>query len=736
MSEPTTDAPEGESGPPPEGVAEAAIARGAWLRAWLIAGVGAAAFEVTASLATDLPFSAGGALLVTALASLTALLGAGITRILELFAGRGSLWRAAEGLRDAFAPSAPSAHPVRARRTTALLLALPLGLLTLCALSAAAAYAVVPRAESPEFIALTLGLLAPWLVGLSVLPALAVRRLLLARRRLPSPRATALALLVASVAALVVIVATQHDTLAHLGAHALVPPLMLLGLSLVVFVARPRGLAHPTRVALAVAVLASIAVVACWRLPRARSFTTRATWSAGYLVAGLQAATDLDRDGVGSFPFGADCAPLDGTRSPLAREEPGNGVDENCDGRDTLVASADHAGGVAPIAPLTGEQPDLYLVTVDALRADHLGFMGYETHPTSPDLDTLAEHGVVFERAYSQDSGTAPSMWSLMVGKTPFQVDLVAEGFPPNYADSETTLAEHLKAAGYTTHARLCGSLFTSATWNLRRGFDEWQEVCQRRPRELGPYVVDSARPLITPPGDDDPASGQVRPPRFVWLHFFDAHHPYVDHAALNFGTQPIDLYDEEIRYVQTFVAEAIRLALDEGHARPRFVVLSSDHGENFGDHGRDPHARTLYREVIHVPLVVFGAGLEGRRVREPVALGDLFPTFLNLAGVPTPPSSTMESLVPVLLGGRPAPDRAVFQENSWSRPTHHVKAMVLGRHHLIRDLTDDTTELYDMLADPRERVNRFDDGIPNQADLVRRLEAFIETTNIPEAYR
>ena len=221
-----------------------------------------------------------------------------------------------------------------------------------------------------------------------------------------------------------------------------------------------------------------------------------------------------------------------------------------------------------------------------------------------------------------------------------------------------------------------------------------------------------------------------------MWLHFFDPHHPYVDHPALEFGDQSMDLYDEEIRYVQEFVAEAIRLALDDGHARPRFVVLSADHGENFSEHGRDPHARTLYREVTHVPLVFFGAELEARRVAAPVALGDVFPTFLNLAGVPTPSRTTMESLMPTLLGGRPDPARAIFQENSWSRPTHHVKAMILGRYHLIRDLTDDTTELYDMVADPRERVNRIDGGIAEQSDLLRRMEAFIATTNIPEAYR
>lgn len=736
MSEPTTDAPASASGSRRGQDAGARTTAGAWLRAWLLGGLGTAAFELAASAVTDLPFSLGGAVLVTALATLSALLAAGVTLGLERLAGPGSLDAGAAALRAVMARGGSSTDPGAARRASASLLTLPILLLALVGLSACAAFVVVTGAEEPAFIALALGALSPVLLGLAALLALAVRRGLLAMARLPSPRVAAAGWLVVLILLAAAVVTRHHETVAHLGAHALVPPLVLVVVSLTLYVAVPRSLRHPGRVALAVALGASLTIVACWRMPRARSFTTRATWSAGYLVAGLQAASDLDRDGVASFPFGADCAPLDGSRSPLAREVPGNHVDENCDGLDTLVAAADDAGGIDAIDPLTGDQPDLYLITVDALRADHLGFMGYDGHPTSPDLDALAEQGVVFERAYSQDSGTAPSMWSLMVGKTPFQVELVASGFPPNYADSETTLAEHLKAAGYTTHARLCGSMFAAPAWNLRRGFDEFEEVCHRRPRELGPFVVDSARPLVTAPSDDAPEAERVRPPRFVWLHFFDPHHPYVDHPDIAFGDQSIDLYDEEIRYVQTFVAEALRLALGEGHARPRFVALSADHGENFSEHGRDPHARTLYREVTHVPLVFFGSGLEARRVANPVALGDLFPTLLNLAGLPTPPSSTMESLVPTLLGGQPDPARAIFQENSWSRPTHHVKAMILGRYHLIRDMTDDTTELYDMVADPRERNNRFDSGVAAQADLLRRMEAFIPTTNIPEAYR
>ncbi len=718
------------------------------LRAWG-AGAAAAAFaELLLAVLAHERLGLGGVLLVVSLWTLTGLVAAWGVRALAALVWPGGALAFRRAVRDAWQSddgTSPSAS--KSRVASAGLLGGVVAGVTMAGLLGALAYLVVENAHSHALMAIALGLASPLVGGLALGLGSALRRRLLKRTSpLPTFRTwlslAGLTLLVAVSLAL----ALRLETLQLLGAHTLMLPGGAFLVALVVFVAssdradkagpmRPLRPRHPARASLILTLVASLLLVLGWRLPRARGFVARGTWTSRYLLAGVQELTDLDRDGVASFPLGSDCAAFDASRHPLAREIPDNGVDENCDGLDSLPSVETSAGATQPLAPLTGEQPDLFLVTVDALRADHVGFMGYRAQPTTPDLDPIAEGGVIFERAYSQDSGTAPSMWSLMAGKTPFQVALLETPFPPNFADSETTLAEHLKAAGYETHALLCGSLFDPGPWNIRRGFDEFEEICHRRPRDMGPIVRDRALPLVDPAPDAALTAGE-RPPRFVWLHFFDPHHPYVDHEAWHFGNRSIDHYDEEIRHVQEFVADTIRRALDEGHHRPRFVVLSADHGENFQEHGRDPHARTLYREVTHVPLVVLGTDLEARRVAEPVALGDVYPTLLNLAGVATPHSSTMESLVPTLLGGLPSPERAIFQENSWSRPTHHVKGMILGRFHMIRDLTDDTTELYDMLADPRELVDLFDTGLAEQADLQARMNAFIATTHIPEAYR
>ncbi|MCB9730814.1 MAG: sulfatase [Deltaproteobacteria bacterium] len=399
------------------------------------------------------------------------------------------------------------------------------------------------------------------------------------------------------------------------------------------------------------------------------------------------------------------------------------------------AAAAPEAASSGPLVPYRpprrpsqvppGPPPNLVLVTFDALRADHTGFMGYE-RPTTPNLDAFAREGTVFERAYSQDSGTGPSLWSVMTGKTPFQVELVRpDRFPPVIGPSEVLLAEQLERAGYATAAVLCGDVFGAPHWNLRRGFDEYGDVCVGHGRDQAPLVAQralaTARRLV------------AKEPFFLWVHFYDAHGPYADHPDIGYGDLPVDNYDEEIHYADRSFGELVKGLADITRDRRTFIAVTADHGEGFGKHGPDPHARNLYRNVTHVPLVVRGPDIAARRVATPVASSDLYPTLLDLAGVPVPEASSMASQAPVLFGAEPDPERIVFQENSYSRPRRDTKGAIQGRWHMIVDLTTGVDELYDVIADPDELDDRVGMGEEAEARLRRELRAFVTTTKVPD---
>lgn len=455
----------------------------------------------------------------------------------------------------------------------------------------------------------------------------------------------------------------------------------------------------------------------------ARALLHRHGHTTSHLYSTIAKTSDLDGDGAASFPIALDCAPLDPSVHPNAKEVPDNGIDENCDGRDDIPSLEQ------PERPEFEREerprPNLVLVTLDATRADHLGYMGYD-RPTTPNLDRFAFQSVVFERAFSQDSGTAPSFWSLFTGKTPFQVGLEkAHKFPPQIAESERLLAEVLSEEGYHTEALPCGGMFENERWDIRRGFEQWRSACEKQNEKPAPEVTKRALSTLKRLRD--------RQPFFLWIHYYDPHHPYDDHSLHDFGDEEIDRYDEELRFTDHHLEPLLQAFRDYDADRPLFVAIGADHGENFGEHGTDPHARTLYKEVTHIPFLLWGSPLQPRRVRAPVALNDLYPTFLELARIDIPEQTTMVSQVPVLFGGKPDSNRLVFQENSYSRPRHHRKGIVGSRYHYIKDQTADTEELYDYEKDPEEQVNLIAEKTEVAERMRRTLRRFLQTTTIPE---
>ena len=422
-----------------------------------------------------------------------------------------------------------------------------------------------------------------------------------------------------------------------------------------------------------------------------------------------------------------------------------------------------------PMGPPPDEPdvPDILLVSIDTLRPDRLGCYGHERE-TSPALDDLARRGAVFEHAFSPAPWTLPTHMSIFTSLYPSFHKLDRGGAVGNTRldDSESTMAEILKGSGYHT-AAIVAHPFLDGAWGFARGFDLYRryastadEQSDRASAWLEWHRFHARRGLV-PPGS------------FLFLHYIDPHEPYDPPAGdrerfagsyegalrsqdpladmfLNreFETPAdyqfvLDLYDGEIRFVDDQLArvlETVRATRREGST---IVIVTSDHGEEFKDHGSMGHKHTLYPEQLRVPLIVVDPRriAPGQRIDEPVSLLDILPTVLDLVGREPPGSMQGISLVPRLRAeGGAAPEmtavaRDLFAELGplgfkWERK-YYRRAIRSGSYSLIYNYLEDggvTKELYDWRADPGERRNVYAASKDRREvrELERRLEAFI----------
>lgn len=322
-----------------------------------------------------------------------------------------------------------------------------------------------------------------------------------------------------------------------------------------------------------------------------------------------------------------------------------------------------------PYAP-AGSRPDILLLTVDTLRQDHVGAYGYD-RPTTPFVDALAQRGTRYTAAWSTSSWTVPAMASLLSGEWPGVHGLHQAG--PRTQDvlhpALPSLPETLRALGYRTWA-VTANGHLDARFGFARGFDRYADRGFSLHEDVRPVLLDFAAEL------------QEGPPFFLWVHLFDPHGPYLrrplfpdlapdagrrvfqEHdliAAHAEGEVPptmlaevVAAYDSEIRLDDDLLAELF-VALPR--ARDAFTVFTADHGEGFGEHGSFGHARTLYEELVRVPLVVVDPRASGPTVVEaPVSLIDVFPTLVAAAGGPIDPALPGVDLTADL-----TPERPVF---------------------------------------------------------------------------
>ena len=445
--------------------------------------------------------------------------------------------------------------------------------------------------------------------------------------------------------------------------------------------------------------------------------------------------------------------------------------------------------------------PDnVLLIVIDTLRADHLSCYGYERE-TSPELDRLAERGLRFTHVQSPRAKTTPSVASILTGLYPHEHGV--RDFTTPFDGRVPTLAEVLRREGYRTGAIVGNFVLQDDRSGLARGFDVWmEELPQTRgnppddvPERTADSLTDAALAMLAE--SDGPASGRLRRaerPWFLWLHYMDPHGLYeappehrlfepAQPQPLNEGTRrgeriasynvPSDAwlpdgridagrviarYDAEIHFVDAQIGRLLRDLENAGQLDDTWVIVVGDHGESLGEHGYwFEHGAYAYEATCRVPLLIqpplaMDAPPEPGQRSLDVALADLGPTMLELAGVHGRLEArgrfagrSLAQAVRRSLASGAQSTRPVFSEKvdrSERSRTVQTKAVRIGNWKLLRRFVQRITstraggsqmelleeELFDLAADPQEEHNRVQAPPPEAPleELRRVLEDFV----------
>lgn len=379
----------------------------------------------------------------------------------------------------------------------------------------------------------------------------------------------------------------------------------------------------------------------------------------------------------------------------------------------------DAGGGGVKTAGLPSGAHPIILINIGTLRADHLGCYGYE-RATSPNIDALAGEAALFEWAFAQAPTTGPSQASIFTGLYPTSHGMTDEG--TRLTDEATTLAEALAGHGYTTAAFVDGG-YLSEGFGLNQGFATYDNSQGGGLEVIGPKAIEWLR-------------AHAAENFLLLVHTYDVHTPYAPRAphrdlftaglspsggfeptaeameAVRAGDAPPlgeddlayakALYDGEIHYVDAWVGNFMDVIRELGLDGKATIVLYSDHGEEFGEHGSVLHEK-LYATVTRVPLVVrMPGGAEAGRISQVVEMIDLMPTLLEIAGASAPGVIQGESLVP-LVQGRGQPPYTAFSE---SPHFGGERAMAMGGYHMVLRDEGGDPEFFALGNDPLEQTD------------------------------
>ena len=370
---------------------------------------------------------------------------------------------------------------------------------------------------------------------------------------------------------------------------------------------------------------------------------------------------------------------------------------------------------------------NIILISIDTLCAAHLGCYGYK-RPTTPTLDKLASEGMLFEDVSAPSPWTLPAHASLLTGLYPNRNGLKSHfKYLP---DDVVTWAEVLREHGYLT-AAIINSHNLSNRYGLDRGFDDFT------------YVKESlklAEPTKVEAKAHEWLSKHNGKPFFLFLHYYDVHSDY--HSLPQYEKQfvrpyqgktdgstrqllyfrkdlfslddddakhLIDLYDAGIRQMDDGMARLFALLEEKDLLDNTLIIVTSDHGEEFLEHGGVLHGRTQFQEIIHVPLLIRGPGIpHSKRLRHIASLVDVMPTILTLLGISPPASLDGINLCPLWQkSNAQLPQRFIFAEADHNNAIHDVKRAIRHQQYKLHyDRSSKEAQLYNLSDDPEEKVD------------------------------
>lgn len=394
----------------------------------------------------------------------------------------------------------------------------------------------------------------------------------------------------------------------------------------------------------------------------------------------------------------------------------------------TQPAPATAPAGRLAVAP----DYNVILISIDSLRADHLSAYGYR-RDTSPAMAALARDGVLFRHTSSTTAWTLPGHMSILTGRSLLGHGVVTDA--QKLSEDVPTLAESLQGAGYTSHA-IVSAPYVEARYGFDRGFDSYDDQTIRFTTHGASYKEVTAPLLQKTAAEWLERNGNRK--FFLFLHYWDVHYDYApgppydtmfdphyegEIDGVNFYFNPdvhekmaerdlehiIALYDGEIRLVDDHIAK-LRDKLDElGIGGKTVIIVTSDHGDEFFEHGRKGHHRTLYDEIIRVPLIAYVPGAKPLRseITMETSTIDIMPTALGLVGVPVPPGVEGVDLTGVAYLGRPEWDRTTIAELYRTESLNVQVSLRRTGEKLIHHFNDRLVESYDIATDPGEHSRR-----------------------------